>query len=158
MTHHIAAYTETYHDQLVELWLRAVSQTHDFLTDEDIRFYYGMMQSGALRSVEIWICLNTEQEAVGFIGLDGSKIEMLFVDPLHHGQGAGTKLIRHAERLKGPGLQVDVNEQNPKAHAFYKKYGFVQIGRSELDGSGKPFPLLHMQLRSCHGSARLSPR
>ncbi|EGG36419.1 GNAT family N-acetyltransferase [Paenibacillus sp. HGF5] len=147
MTHHIAAYTETYHDQLVELWLRAVSQTHDFLTEEDIRFYYGMMQSGALRSVEIWICLNTEQQAIGFIGLDGSKIEMLFVDPLHHGQGTGTKLIRHAERLKGRGLQVDVNEQNPKAHAFYKKYGFVQIGRSELDGSGKPFPLLHMQLR-----------
>lgn len=69
------------------------------------------------------------------------------MDPLHHGQGTGTKLIRHAERLKGPGLQVDVNEQNPKAHTFYKKYGFVQIGRSELDGSGKPFPLIHMQLR-----------
>ena len=64
MTHHIAAYTEAYHDQLVELWLRAVSQTHDFLTEEDIRFYYGMMQSGALRSVEIWMCLNSKQEAI----------------------------------------------------------------------------------------------
>lgn len=145
---HIAPYTEEYHDRLVEIWLRAVSQTHDFLTEEDIRFYYEMMQNGALRAVEIWVCLNTEQEEpIGFMGLDGAKIEMLFVDPLHHGQGSGTELIRHAEQLKGRRLQVDVNEQNPMAHAFYKKYGFVQIGRSELDGSGKPFPLIHMELQ-----------
>ncbi|MEC0309733.1 putative N-acetyltransferase YjaB [Paenibacillus sp. GM2FR] len=146
MTHYIAPYAEEFHDRLVELWLHAVSQTHDFLTEEDIGFYYDMMQNGALRSMEIWVCLNTEQEPIGFMGLDGSKIEMLFVDPRHHGQGTGTTLIRHAEQLKGRRLQVDVNEQNPKAHAFYKKYGFVQIGRSELDGSGKPFPLIHMQL------------
>ncbi|MCV4234938.1 acetyltransferase [Virgibacillus sp. LDC1] len=146
MTHYIAPYAEEFHDRLVELWLHAVSQTHDFLTEEDIGFYYDMMQNGALRSMEIWVCLNTEQEPIGFMGLDGSKIEMLFVDPRHHGQGTGTTLIRHAEQLKGRRLQVDVNEQNSKAHAFYKKYGFVQIGRSELDGSGKPFPLIHMQL------------
>ncbi|MGG4108218.1 acetyltransferase [Paenibacillus lautus] len=147
MMNHIAAYTEEYHDQLVEIWHRAVRSTHDFLTEDDIRFYYEMVKSGALRAVELWVYLNTEQEPVGFIGLDGSKIEMLFVDPLHHGQGTGTNLIRHAEQLKGRRLQVDVNEQNPKAHAFYKKYGFVQIGRSELDGSGKPFPLIHMELQ-----------
>ena len=78
---HIAPYTEEYHDRLVEIWLRAVSQTHDFLTEEDIRFYYEMMQNGALRAVEIWVCLNTEQEPIGFMGLEGAKIEMLFVDP-----------------------------------------------------------------------------
>ena len=61
---HIAPYTEEYHDRLVEIWLRAVSQTHDFLTEEDIRFYYEMMQNGALRAVEIWVCLNTEQEPI----------------------------------------------------------------------------------------------
>ncbi|MFG0216780.1 acetyltransferase, partial [Brevibacillus porteri] len=27
------------------------------------------------------------------------------------------------------------------------RYGFVQTGRSELDGSGKPFPLLHLDLQ-----------
>lgn len=147
MNLHIAPFTEAYHDRLVQIWLRAVSQTHDFLMEEDIRFYYEMVQNGALRAVEVWVCLNPEQEPIGFIGLDGPKIEMLFVDPLYHGQGSGTKLIRHAEQLKGRELQVDVNEQNPKAHAFYKKYGFVQIGRSELDGSGKLFPLIHMQLQ-----------
>lgn len=42
--------------------------------------------------------------------------------------------------------EVDVNEQNPQGVAFYRHMGFEQVGRSELDGQGNPFPLLHMRL------------
>lgn len=38
---------------------------------------------------------------------------------------------------------VDVNEQNPDALAFYEGRGFVIKGRSETDGEGRPFSLLH---------------
>jgi putative acetyltransferase len=41
---------------------------------------------------------------------------------------------------------VDVNEQNPQGVGFYRHMGFEQVGRSELDGQGNPFPLLHMRL------------
>jgi putative acetyltransferase len=37
-----------------------------------------------------------------------------------------------------------VNEQNEGACAFYRKLGFRQVGRSELDDSGRPFPILHL--------------
>ena len=50
--------------------------------------------------------------------------------------------VRKGERV----LTVDVNEQNPRAHAFYRRYGFVDVGRSEVDSAGRPFPLLHMTL------------
>jgi len=40
--------------------------------------------------------------------------------------------------------KVDVNEQNPNSIRFYNRLGFVQTGRSELDGQGKPFPLIQM--------------
>lgn len=53
--------------------------------------------------------------------------------------------------VEGDKLTVDVNEQNAGAHAFYKKYGFVQTGRSELDGAGKPYPLIHMELGRHNG-------
>ena len=46
--------------------------------------------------------------------------------------------------LKGP-LVVDVNEQNPQALQFYLAEGFQVVGRSELDGGGRPFPLLHLR-------------
>jgi putative acetyltransferase len=146
MRNEIIPYRETDHDRLVEIWHRAVRQTHHFLTEEDIEFYRQLVQGGALREVEIWVALNDTEQPAGFIGLDGTKIEMLFVDPDDHGKGIGSRLIKHTECLKGSRLQVDVNEQNDGACAFYKRYGFVQTGRSELDGSGRPFPLLHLEL------------
>ena len=42
--------------------------------------------------------------------------------------------------------RVDVNEQNPRALGFYLHEGFEVIGRSETDGLGQPYPLLHMRL------------
>ncbi|MFM9282132.1 acetyltransferase [Paenibacillus jiagnxiensis] len=148
MENEIIPYSAKYHDKLVDIWYRAVCRTHTFLTDEDIHFYHEMVRNGILEEVEIWMELNEAKEPAGFIGLDESKIEMLFVDPGFHGKGIGTRLIKHAEKIKGPNLQVDVNEQNEGAYAFYKRYGFVLTGRSELDGSGRPFPLLHLELKS----------
>ncbi|MFF2481115.1 acetyltransferase [Paenibacillus sp. NPDC058071] len=146
-THRIMPYSPAEHDRLVEIWEKAVRATHHFLSEEDIVFYRQIVRDEALRAVEVWVEWNEQGLPVGFIGLADTKIEMLFVDPLYRGMGIGSRLIRHAEQLKGNGLQVDVNEQNEEAAIFYKRYGFVQIGRSELDESGKPFPILHLELR-----------
>lgn len=133
--------------RLAGIWHRAVRATHRFLTEEDIGFYRNIVENGGLEGVEMWVERNESNEIIGFIGLDGTRIEMLFVDPEHHGQGTGTRLIEHAEKIKGSALKVDVNEQNEGARSFYERYGFVQTGRSELDGTGRPFPLLHLELR-----------
>lgn len=148
MTFRVAAYNHDIHDQLVDVWHRSVRATHHFLTEEDISFFYTMVSGGALTGVEIWTAVDQEGKPLGFIGLDGPKVEMLFVDPQSHGQGVGKALLAHAVELKGSELEVDVNEQNEGAHAFYLKFGFEAIGRSPLDGSGKPYPLLHLKLRS----------
>jgi len=42
--------------------------------------------------------------------------------------------------------ELDVNEQNEQAVGFYLKMGFEVVGRSDLDGTGKPYPPLHMRL------------
>lgn len=68
---------------------------------------------------------------------------MLFVAPDAMGRGLGKQLLQHAIATCNV-RTVDVNEQNPKAAAFYKHMGFVVTDRSELDGQGNPFPLLHM--------------
>ncbi|MBJ9992557.1 MULTISPECIES: GNAT family N-acetyltransferase [Paenibacillus] len=143
----ITAYLEEDHDYLVELWYRAVRETHAFLTEADIAFYRQIVDEQALKHVEVWVEKDDSGVPLGFIGLDGSMVEMLFVDPDRHGQGIGTRLLRYAEQLKGSRLRVDVNEQNDGAYAFYQRYGFVRTGRSELDGSGRPFPLLHLELK-----------
>ena len=54
-------------------------------------------------------------------------------------------LVEHARAVKGTGLRVDVNEQNPEAVKFYEAMGFVVAERSPLDDQGRPFPLLRMK-------------
>lgn len=73
------------------------------------------------------------------------KLEMLFVAPDARGGGVGRQLVAHAIGQCGATM-VDVNEQNEQAVGFYRKMGFVETGRSPLDGQGKPYPLLHMVL------------
>jgi putative acetyltransferase len=141
----IVPYDKSYHKQLVEIWSGAVRRTHNFLSDEDFAFFHRIVDREALKAVEVWVAMQPGSIPAGFIGLDGAKIEMLFVSPEYHGRGIGRRLIRHARELKGAVLQVDVNEQNEGGCRFYQRLGFVRTGRSELDGSGKPYPLLHME-------------
>lgn len=73
------------------------------------------------------------------------NLEMLFIHPDYRGVNIGKTLLEYSiEHLSV--TKVDVNEQNDQALGFYKHCGFVVKGRSELDSSGKPFPILHMEL------------
>lgn len=136
------------HPRLLELWRASVEATHHFLAPADIDWYEEVVagylpQLGDLR-VAVDDGGDTEGEVVGFISHDDGEIHMLFVDPAVHGQGVGTSLLEDVG-ADGAELRVDVNEQNPVARGFYLARGFAEVGRSELDGEGRPFPLLHLR-------------
>ncbi len=133
---------------LCDIWLRSVRATHHFLDESDIVFYQPMV-AVALATLPVWVA-GADVGPAGFMVLERNKIEALFVDPEYRGTGLGSSLIAHALTLAEPSgipLLVDVNEDNSQAVGFYLSRGFVQIGRSALDGAGRPFPLLHMELR-----------
>ena len=88
-----------------------------------------------------------EQEGIliGFMGIAEGNLEMLFIDNNYRGTGIGKKLVTYAiNHLQV--TKVDVNEQNIQAVGFYKYLGFNVYKRSDLDGEGKEYPILHMQL------------
>ncbi|WP_207462739.1 acetyltransferase [Azospirillum sp. SYSU D00513] len=132
-------------DALFGIWLAAVRATHDFLTEEDIAYYAGQVREAYLPQAEFLVAVDGADRPVGFMGMTGAKIDALFVDPSRHGQGVGRALVSQA-RSRVPVLEVDVNEQNGRARAFYERLGFRETSRSELDDSGRPFPLIHMAL------------
>ena len=133
-------------DALVDIWLRSVRATHTFLSEEDIQSFLPLVRDYlASAEPEFWVLCSDSGALMGFMGMSGCKMEALFLAPEFHGQGGGRRMVRHAQALKGE-LTVDVNEQNPAACRFYQACGFVVEGRSELDGTGRPFPLLHMRL------------
>ncbi|CAI1836501.1 Uncharacterized N-acetyltransferase YjaB [Serratia entomophila] len=131
--------------QLAEIWLRSVRATHHFLNEDDIARLFPLVLNDYLPAVSVWVAEDRPGHPCGFIGLDGNKVEMLFIDADQRGKGAGKALLAHAETLHSE-LLLDVNEQNPQANGFYRHYGFEIVGRSALDGQGNPFPLLHMKL------------
>ncbi len=84
------------------------------------------------------------EEIVGFIGVSGSMLEMLFVDAAFRRRGIGRKLLHYVvDKLNV--CKLDVNEQNNQAIGIYTHMGFKIMGRSPLDNEGNPYPLLHLQ-------------
>ena len=101
------------------------------------------MPTEFLPAVDLTVATDDDDRPLGFIGMDGQKIEMLFVDPAHHGEGIGRRLVE-AAAAERPTLKVDVNEENMGAVAFYWKIGFKPAGRSDTDADGLPHPLIHL--------------
>lgn len=128
--------------RLVDVWRSAVRATHHFLTADDIAFYEGRMVQEYLPAVDLTVAV-TGGRIVGFSGLADGRLEMLFVENEYRGTGVGSVLLEDALH-RNPALTLDVNEQNPSAVVFYERRGFVVTGRSETDGDGRPFPLLHL--------------
>lgn len=81
------------------------------------------------------------------MGVADQNLEMLFIHPVHLRKGLGTNLLTYSLNEFNVN-KVDVNEENDHAVQFYKHYGFITVGRSELDSSGKPYPILHMELKN----------
>lgn len=131
----------------VEVWEASVRATHHFLTEDDIQFFKPLVWE-ELRQLETLKCVRDgEGQVTGFIGVEGASIEALFIHPAWRGQGIGRRLLTYAVERLGT-TELDVNEQNDQAVGFYRHMGFEVAGRSEEDGLGKPFPLLHMRMQA----------
>ncbi|KPI46758.1 acetyltransferase [Clostridioides difficile] len=134
----------TEYEEMLQVWESSVRATHNFLTEKDIESLIPLVEIG-LKEVEHIVCIKDNDSIKAFIGIDKDKVEMLFIEDKYRGNGIGKKLITYAID-KYNVKYVDVNEQNKKAVGFYIHLGFKEFDRSEIDGQGNPFPILHMKL------------
>lgn len=129
---------------LTEVWAAAVKATHGFLREEDFEFYRRRLPADYMPAVDVYALRDAAGRWCAFIGLGEDSVEMLFVRPDMMGRGCGSRLLEFAvahRRIR----KVDVNEQNPRALAFYRRHGFRVVGRDAADGAGKPYPILHLE-------------
>lgn len=139
-------------NRIMEIWRASVAATHDFLRAGDRDAIDAELQ-GFLPSAPLWVATDSNDIAQGFMLLDARHIEALFLHPQYRGKGIGTMLVRHAISLVSglavadgsSGLTTDVNEHNEQALGFYLHLGFTTTGRSPTDGSGRPYPLIHLR-------------
>ncbi len=145
---------KTEYPEVVDLWEASVRATHHFLKEEDIAYFKPLILNIYLDAVELRCMRNSEGKILGFSGVAEGNLEMLFIHPDYRGQQIGKKLLDYAIQEQEVN-KVDVNEQNEQALGFYQHFGFEVVSRSELDPSGKPYPILHMELKR---SLSLKPR
>jgi putative acetyltransferase len=128
----ICEVTESQFERLTDVWEASVKATHDFLTEQDVLSLRSKVLNVYLAAVTLRAYKDEQGALQGFVGVSNGKVEMLL-------------LLNYAINHLGA-TELDVNEQNPLAIAFYKHMGFKVIGRSLVDSLGNPFPLLHMKL------------
>lgn len=128
---------------LVDLWRRSVDATHHFLSAED-RKAIDAEVCGFLPHASVTVAVDENDKPHGFMLIDGTHLEALFIDPDVRGTGIGRQLLEHGLSLHAA-LSTDVNMQNSQAVGFYQRMGFVETGRSEVDSQGRPYPLIHLR-------------
>lgn len=133
--------------QLLALWEGSVRATHLFLSEEEVQAIRVYVPQ-ALGSVQhLLVAERADGCPDAFLGLEGKKVEMLFVSPAERGKGLGKALLQYAISRYGVD-ELAVNEQNPQARGFYEHMGFRVYRRTQQDEQGNPYPLLYMRRTS----------
>ena len=118
---------------LMDLWLSANMDAHAFIPASYWAEHAGQVRTQLPRA-EVYVCQQDAAAPIdGFIGINGTHIEGLFVKKACRSKGVGRQLLTHAKQLK-PRLTLCVYRQPPKALSFYEREG-VAILSEGTDGS-----------------------
>lgn len=132
-------------DQLLKVWESAVKATHLFLSESEIENIKKYVLQALKEIPNLIVSEDETGRPIAFMGIDGQKLEMLFVASKEIGKGIGKKLIRYGMD-KYLVSELTVNEQNLMAKGFYEHMGFQVYKRAEMDEQGESYPILYMKL------------
>ena len=137
--------TETLINQLLEVWEDSVKATHTFLSNYEIEKIKKYVPQALKCIANLIIIENESHQPIAFMGIEGNKLEMLFIKNNERGKGLGRKLLNFG--IENYNInELAVNEQNPQAKGFYEHMGFQVYKRTDFDEQGDPYPLLYMKL------------
>ena len=130
--------------QLTTIWEDSVRASHLFLSEaeiQEIKAYVPQALTGVSR---LLVAERAPGQPVAFMGIEGPRLEMLFLSPAERGAGLGRQFLEYG--IRHYHLQeLTVNEQNPQAVGFYQHMGFETYRRTDCDEQGGPYPLLYMK-------------
>ena len=111
------------------VWYRSGMDEYDYLPmfqalseDQALEIF----RNAIVAACEIWVS-ETAAGIDGFMALNGSYIDRLYIDPARQRSGLGASFLDHAKRLHPAGLSLHTHQANQRARAFYEKHGFVAV-------------------------------
>jgi putative acetyltransferase len=115
-------YIESDLEAVLSSWESATRLAHPFMTDEFLAQERKNTAEIYLPNTDTWV-IEIDEEVIGFIALMGNEVGAIFIQPEHHGNGAGQVLMDKAREIHGD-LEVEVFSENTIGRKFYLKYGF----------------------------------
>ena len=130
--------------QFTAIWEDSVRATHLFLSEAEIQKIKAYVPHALTGVSHLLVAEKMPGQPVAFMGIEGPRLEMLFLSPAERGAGLGRQLLEYG--IRHYHLQeLTVNEQNPQAVGFYQHMGFETYRRTDCDEQGGPYPLLYMK-------------
>lgn len=134
-------------NSLLIIWESAVRATHLFLSESEIQNIKTYVPQALKEVPHLLVLENDMGKPLGFMGISGRKLEMLFISDEERGKGFGKKLLAYGMDVYSVN-ELTVNEQNPAAAGFYEHMGFKVYKRTDTDEQGNPYPILYMNYPS----------
>lgn len=130
--------------QFTAIWEDSVRASHLFLSEAEIQEIKAYVPQALTGVSHLLVAERAQGQPVAFMGIEGPRLEMLFLSPAERGAGLGRQLLEYG--IRHYHLQeLTVNEQNPQAVGFYQHMGFETYRRTDCDEQGGPYPLLYMK-------------
>lgn len=130
--------------QFTAIWEDSVRATHLFLSEAEIQEIKAHVLQALTGVSRLLVAERAPGQPVAFMGIEGPRLEMLFLSPAERGAGLGRQLLEYGI-LHYDLQELTVNEQNPQAVGFYRHMGFETYRRTDCDEQGGPYPLLYMK-------------
>jgi ribosomal protein S18 acetylase RimI-like enzyme len=98
-----------------------------------------------------WLACAVEQ-VVGFVGVDGTYLSWLYVDPEFYGQGIGRRLLRFGMDVMGPDAWTIALAGNTPALSLYQSEGFTVVRTFAGENAGYPCTCVRLALHPADDS------
>ncbi|XP_077864920.1 peptidyl-lysine N-acetyltransferase YjaB-like [Saccoglossus kowalevskii] len=137
----IRHYADSDADDVMLVWYET-GKSMNVISNQRLASIYPIMRDKLLPKWEKLVAVKN-RVVIGYIALEGSYVQGLFVTPEYQGQGTGRMMLDKAVELRGR-LSVSVYTANEKARRFYEKYGFVEVAHRVEEHTGMSEIILEM--------------
>lgn len=116
-------------EKISAIWLKENLKAHSFISEDYWKSNFSMVKA-MLPDAEVYV-YEENGKVCGFIGINGSYIEGIFVESEKQSKGIGRELLSYAKEMKSE-LSLNVYRKNERAVSFYEREGF-EIKSESID-------------------------